>query len=150
MQNGILSLFSPPEFTWCRNIFTVTKYDQTSRLVEEKNKWTKDVDFWNSRQWPKSKKINVCYSKSIFFFNQTIWVNLELIYSFMLFINWRLKSPIALVPLHIFSSFSYLMDIIKDVVQLALLIYAVGGVGYLIKDWTSFSSFVSIQRVIKK
>ena len=39
------------------------------------------------------------------------------------------------------------MDIVKDLVQLALMIYAVGGVVYIVKNWTSFSSVVSIQRL---
>ena len=67
----------------------------------------------------------------------------------MLFINYRLKSPTALVPIHIFSSFSYLMDIVKDLVQLALLVYAVGGIVYIVRNWNSFSSVVSIQGQIR-
>jgi hypothetical protein len=42
------------------------------------------------------------------------------------------------------------MDIVKDLVQLALIIYAVGGVVNVVKNWTSFSSVVSIQRLITK
>ena len=76
------------------------------------------------------------------------YVNLEYLceitYTFIPFINYRLKSPFALVPIHIFSSFSYLMDIVKDLGQLAILIYALGGVVYIVKNWTSFTSVVSM------
>ena len=53
-------------------------------------------------------------------------------------------TPFALVPIHTFSSFSYLMDIVKDLGQLAILIYALGGVVYIVKNWTSFTSVVSL------
>ena len=48
-----------------------------------------------------------------------------------------------MVPFNIVYPFLYFMDIVKDVVQLVLLLVAVGGLPLALKNWSSFSSTVS-------
>ena len=48
-----------------------------------------------------------------------------------------------MVPKIIWSPFLYVLDLIKDVIQLSLFLYAVGGPKYAITNWSSFSSVVS-------
>ena len=52
---------------------------------------------------------------------------------------------LVLVPTAIIPPFFYVLDILKDTIQLLLFIYAVHGVGYALKNWTSFSSVVSVK-----
>ena len=48
-----------------------------------------------------------------------------------------------MIPLNIVYPFFYIMDIVKDFVQLVLLLDAVGGLSLTLNDWSSFSSTVS-------
>ena len=48
-----------------------------------------------------------------------------------------------MIPLNIVSPFFYIMDIVKDFVQLVLLVDAVGGLSLTLNNWSSFSSTVS-------
>ena len=47
------------------------------------------------------------------------------------------------IPLNIVHPFIYIMDIVKDYVQLALLLVAVHGLSKVLEYWSSFSSTVS-------
>ena len=47
-----------------------------------------------------------------------------------------------MVPTGIVSSFFYVLDIIKDLIQLSLFLQAVHGFKYALKYWNSFSSVV--------
>ena len=49
---------------------------------------------------------------------------------------------LALVPMNIVGPFSYLLDIVKDSLQLILLLLSVGSFRLVLKNWTSFSSVV--------
>ena len=48
-----------------------------------------------------------------------------------------------MIPLNIVYPFFYIMDIVKDIVQLVLLFEAVGGLSLTLNNWSSFSSTVS-------
>ena len=48
-----------------------------------------------------------------------------------------------MIPLNIVYPFFYIMDIVKDIVQLVLLLDAVGGLSLTLDNWSSFSSTVS-------
>ena len=50
-----------------------------------------------------------------------------------------------MVPEGVLSPFLYLFDIAKDLIQLALIVYAVHGFHNVFENWSSFSSVVSIQ-----
>jgi hypothetical protein len=52
-----------------------------------------------------------------------------------------------MVPKAIVNPLTYLFDIIKDTLQLALLIMAIGGLGYFFKNWSSFASVVSTNKL---
>ena len=54
--------------------------------------------------------------------------------------TWKI---ISMVPKIIWSPFLYVLDLIKDVIQLSLFLFAVGGPKYAIANWSSFSSVVS-------
>ena len=45
----------------------------------------------------------------------------------------------------VLSSFLYLMDIVKDSMQLVWIIYAVHGISNAFENWSSFSSVVSAE-----
>ena len=60
-----------------------------------------------------------------------------------------MKEILLLVPTGTIPPFFYVLDIIKDSVQLILFIYAVNGLGYAFKNWFSFSSVVSVFGNIK-
>ena len=49
----------------------------------------------------------------------------------------------TLIPLNILKPLFYVLDIIKDIVQLLLLLASVGGLKFALKYWSSFSSGVS-------
>ena len=48
-----------------------------------------------------------------------------------------------MLPINIIHPFLYTFDLIKDALQLALLIYSVGGLTLFLENWSSFSSTVS-------
>ena len=48
-----------------------------------------------------------------------------------------------MVPVNIVYPFLYIMDIVKDLVQLVLLVVAVGGLSKFLEYWSSFSSTVT-------
>ena len=54
---------------------------------------------------------------------------------------------LTLIPLNILKPFLYVLDIIKDIVQLLLLLTTVGGLASALKYWSSFSSVVSIHKI---
>ena len=54
-----------------------------------------------------------------------------------------------MIPVNIVYPFLYIMDIVKDLVQFALLVLAVGGFSKFFEYWSSFSSTVSKHIFIK-
>ena len=48
-----------------------------------------------------------------------------------------------MIPEGVLSPFLYLLDIVKDSVQLVLIVYAVHGFPNVFENWSSFSSVVS-------
>ena len=50
-----------------------------------------------------------------------------------------------MIPEGVLSPFLYLWDILKDFMQLVLIIYAVHGVRIVFEYWSSFSSVVSTE-----
>ena len=50
-------------------------------------------------------------------------------------------------PFSILPPFLYLLEIIKDVVQLIILVHVLGGYEYVFIHWTSFSSVVSREKI---
>ena len=54
---------------------------------------------------------------------------------------------LTLVPVNVLKPLLYVLDIIKDMVQLLLLLTAVGGLTYALRYWSSFSSAVSIHTI---
>ena len=51
-----------------------------------------------------------------------------------------------MIPEGLLSPFLYLLDIVKDSIQLVLIVYAVHGVQNVFEYWSSFSSVVSTER----
>ena len=51
---------------------------------------------------------------------------------------------LTLIPVNISKPLLYVLDVIKDMVQLLLLLTAVGGLSFAVRYWSSFSSGVSI------
>ena len=51
---------------------------------------------------------------------------------------------------NMFVTFMYLVDIIKDTLQLLLLLTTVGGVSFVLHNWASFSSVVSLHGSAQK
>ena len=50
-----------------------------------------------------------------------------------------------MIPEGVFSPFLYLLDMVKDSMQLVLIIYAVHGFCNVFEHWSSFSSVVSTE-----
>ena len=53
----------------------------------------------------------------------------------------------TLVPINILKPLLYVLDIIKDTVQVLLLLNAVGGITLALRYWLSFSSAVGINKI---
>ena len=53
---------------------------------------------------------------------------------------------ISIVALNLSMPFFYLLDIVKDCIQLSLLITVVGGPWLFLENWLNFTSVVSIQK----
>ena len=53
----------------------------------------------------------------------------------------------TLVPINILKPLLYVLDIIKDTVQVLLLLTAVGGFTFALRYWNSFSSAVGIHKI---
>ena len=51
---------------------------------------------------------------------------------------------LLMTPRNMILSFMYLVDIIKDTLQLLLLLITVGGISFVLHNWASFSSVVSL------
>ena len=51
---------------------------------------------------------------------------------------------LVLVPPAIITPFFYVLDIVKDTIQVLLFVTAVNGLWYAFKNWSTFSSVVSI------
>ena len=51
---------------------------------------------------------------------------------------------LTLIPINVLKPLLYVLDIIKDMVQLLLLLTAVGGMTFALRYWSSFSSAVGI------
>ena len=52
-----------------------------------------------------------------------------------------------MIPTNILKPLLYVLDIIKDMVQVLLLLTAVGGLTFALRYWSSFSSVVSIHNM---
>ena len=52
-----------------------------------------------------------------------------------------------MIPTNILKPLLYVLDIIKDMVQVLLLLTAVGGLTFALRYWSSFSSVVSIHNI---
>lgn len=50
-----------------------------------------------------------------------------------------------MIPGGVLSPFLYLLDIVKDSIQLVLIVTAVHGFLYVFENWSSFSSVVSAE-----
>ena len=55
-----------------------------------------------------------------------------------------------MIPFGILHPFMYILDIVKDCMELAFLIHAVNGLKTVFQDWSSFSSVVSIKKRVCK
>lgn len=53
-----------------------------------------------------------------------------------------------MIPIGIFHPFMYILDIVKDCMELAFLIHAVNGLKNVCQNWSSFSSVVSIEKIV--
>ena len=53
----------------------------------------------------------------------------------------------TLISVGILKPLLYVLDIIKDIVQLSLILTAVGGVTFALRYWSSFSSAVGIHNI---
>ena len=53
----------------------------------------------------------------------------------------------TLVPINILKPLLYVLDIIKDMVQVLLLLTAVGGFTFALRYWNSFSSAVCVHKI---
>ena len=97
--------------------------------------WLKSTDsFWGQNG---SKRI-ICK----LLFDKWVDIQIKKITSLL-----RLPSVMEIlvtIPYGIIPSFLYVLDFVKDSIQLLLLIYAVHGLWYALKNWYSFSSVVSI------
>lgn len=55
-----------------------------------------------------------------------------------------------MIPFGILHPFMYILDIVKDCMELAFLIHAVNGLKNVCQNWSSFSSVVSIKKRVCK
>ena len=56
--------------------------------------------------------------------------------------KWKI---ISMVVLNLSTPFFYLFDIVKDCIQLSLLLSVVGGLWLFLENWLNFTSVVSVQ-----